>query len=96
MTDLERAILKKLLAKGYGLNPMDYVQDGQYTDYDEWDAVAIQGDFDDVEFDINFYSDGDYFYITAYELFYNDVGMIERDNSKFFHVYKTKLEGVVT
>ena len=92
MTDLERAILKKLLAKGYGLNPMDYVQDGQYTDYDEWDAVDLGNG---LEFDINFYSDGDYFYITAYELFCNDVGMIERDNSKFFHVYKTKLEGVV-
>ena len=92
MTDLERAILKAVLAKGYTLNPMSYVQDGQYTDYDEWDAVDLENG---LEFDINFYSDGDYFYITAYELFYNDVGMIERDNSKFFHVYKTKLEGVV-
>ena len=92
MTDLERAILKKLLAKGYGLNPMDYVQDGQYTDYDEWDAVDLGNG---LEFDINFYSDGDYFYITAYDLIQTDSGLFIRNDSSFFHIYKTKLEGVV-
>jgi hypothetical protein len=92
MTDLERAILKKLLDKGYGLNPMDYVQDGQYTDYDEWDSVNLGGG---LEFDINFYSDGDYFYITAYDLIQTDSGLFIRNDSSFFHIYKTKLEGVV-
>ena len=91
MTNLERAILKKLLAKGYGLNPMDYVQDGRYTDYDEWDAVDLNG----LVFDINFYSDGDYFYISAYPLFMTDSGIYDIDNEDFFHVYKIKLEGVV-
>ena len=92
MTDLERAILKAVLAKGYTLNPMSYVQDGQYTDYDEWDAVNLGSG---LEFDINFYSDGDYFYITAYDLIQTDSGLFIRNDSKFFHVYKTKLEGVV-
>ena len=92
MTDLERAILKAVLAKGYGLNPMEYVDDGQYTDYDEWDSVNLGNGF---EFDINFYSDGQYFYITAYDLIQTDSGIFTRDNSSFFHVYKTKLEGVV-
>ena len=91
MTDLERAILKKLLAKGYGLNPMGYVQDGQYTDYDKWDSVDLNG----LVFDINFYSDGDYFYITAYDLIQTDSGIFTRNDSSFFHIYKTKLEGVV-
>ena len=92
MIDLERAILKKLLAKGYTLNPMSYVQDGQYTDYDEWDAVDLGKG---LVFDINFYSDGDYFYITAYELIQTDSGLFIRNDSSFFHIYKTKLEGVV-
>jgi len=91
MTDLERSILKAVLAKGYGLNPMEYVEDGYYTDYDDWDAVEVQGKY----FDINFYSDGEYFYITAYPLDYDVRGDLQRDNSNFFHVYKTKLEGVV-
>jgi hypothetical protein len=92
MTDLERAILKAVLAKGYTLNPMSYVQDGQYTDYDEWDSVNLGNG---LEFDINFYSDGDYFYITAYDLIQTDSGLFIRNDSSFFHIYKTKLEGVV-
>ena len=41
MNDLQRAILKKVLAKGYTLNPMDYCPEGHYTDFDEWDAVNL-------------------------------------------------------
>ena len=92
MTNLERAILKALLAKGYTLNPMSYVQDGQYTDYDEWDSVDLGNE---LLFYINFYSDGDYFYISAYPLFMTDSGIYDIDNEDFFHVYKIKLEGVV-
>jgi hypothetical protein len=85
-------MIKKLLSRGYTLNPMDYVQDGQYTDYDEWDSVDLGHGF---VFDINFYSDGDYFYITAYDLIQTDSGIFTRNNNSFFHVFKTKLEGVV-
>ena len=92
MNDLERAILKKVLAKGYTLNPMDYCPQGHYTDYDEWDSVNLGNGF---EFDINFYSDGQYFYITAYDLIQTDSGIFTRDNSSFFHVIKMPIVEVV-
>ena len=92
MNDLQRAILKKLLAKGYTLNPMDYCPEVHYTDFDEWDAVNLGNG---LEFDINFYSDGDYFYITAYDLIQTDSGIFTRNNSDFFHVVKMPIVEVV-
>ena len=92
MTNLERAILKALLAKGYTLNPMSYVQDGQYTNYNEWDSVDLGHEF---LFYINFYSDGEKFYISAYPLFMTDSGIYDIDNQNFFHVKVYQLQGVV-
>jgi len=85
MNDLQRAILKKVLEKGYTLNPMEYCPDGHYTDYDEWDYVDLG---DGVKYDINFYSDGIKFYITAYKLIEEIDGSFTRDNSDYFHVIK--------
>jgi hypothetical protein len=92
MNDLKRSILKAILAKGYTLNPMDYCPDGHYTDFDEWDAVDLGSGF---EFDINFFSDGQYFYITAYDLTYDDSGILTRNNESFFHVIKMSIVEVV-
>ena len=88
MDELQRHILKKVLSKGYTLNPMDYCPDGNYTDYDEWDSVNLGNG---LEFDINFYSDGDYFYITAYDLIQTDSGLFTRNNDSFFHIVKMSI-----
>jgi hypothetical protein len=87
----ESLILKALVSKGISINPLEHCPDGHYTDYDEWDSVTVHG----VTFDINFYSDGERFYITAYRLFMTASGIYDRDNQDFFHVQVYKLQGAM-
>ena len=87
---IESLILKELVRKGLPINPIEHCPDGHYTDYDEWGAVTINGE----SYDINFYSDGERFYISAYPLFMTDCGIYDRNNQDFFHVKVYKLQGV--
>lgn len=87
---IESLILKQLINNGHSINPMHHCPDGFYTDYDEWESVTVDGK----TFDINFYSDGEQFFITAYELKLNDSGFFDRLNDDFFHVMVHQLQGV--
>jgi hypothetical protein len=87
----ESLILKALVSKGIPINPLEHCPDGHYTDYDEWDAVTVNGE----SFDINFYSDGERFYISAYPLSMTTSGFYDRDNQNFFHVQVYKLQGAM-
>lgn len=87
---IESLILKALVIKGLSINPIEHCPDGIYTDYDEWDCVTVNNE----TFDINFYSDGEKFYISAYPLFMTDSGIYDRDNQDFFHVKVYQLQGV--
>jgi hypothetical protein len=78
-------ILEALKAKGHSLD----IPEDIYTDFDEWDAVFLEAEGD---FDINFYCDGENYYITAYKLEYDDTGYLQRDNSDFFHVLVKELD----
>jgi len=84
MNELQRKIVLELIRKGISLNPMAHCPDGYYTDHDEWDCVEI----DEVEYDINFYCDGETFFFTAYEVEPDNTGYWTRNNEKFFHVLK--------
>ena len=87
---IESLILRELVRKGLAINPLEHCPDGHYEDYDEWDSVTVNGE----TFDINFYSDGERFYITAYPLFMTESGIYDRDNQDFFHVQVYQLQGV--
>ena len=87
---IESLILRELVRKGLAINPLEHCPDGHYEDYDEWDSVTINGEV----FDINFYSDGERFYISACPLFMTESGIYDRDNSDFFHVKVYQLQGV--
>jgi len=82
--ELKQKIVKEMVRRKMSFVPMTYCPDGHYTDYDEWDAVEV----DDKYYDINFYSDGDTFYITAYMV----NGTYERDNTDFFHIFTYPLK----
>ena len=87
---IESLILRELVRKGLAINPLEHCPDGLYTDYDEWDCVEVDGK----AYDINFYSDGEKFYISAYPLSLTSSGLYDRDNSDFFHVKVYQLQGV--
>jgi len=87
---IESLILKKLVSDGQSINPIGHCDNGFYTDYDEWTNVTIENK----NFDINFYSDGVQFFITAYELKLTDNGTFDRLNDQFFHVKVYNLQGV--
>jgi len=87
---IESLIIKELVCKGLSINPLEHCPDGLYTDHDEWDSVTVNGE----TFDINFYSDGEKFYISAYPLFMTESGIYDRDNQDFFHVKVYQLKGV--
>jgi hypothetical protein len=91
MTDLERKIIKGLIAKGYGLNPMDYVEDGQYAGYEDWDTIKVGNE----TYDIDFFSDGKEFIITAHPLFLKESGKYDRGYNDSFHLKVYQLQGVV-
>ena len=61
---LKVKILKAIIAEGFSIMPMVHCPDGYYEDYDHWEDVET----DEGVFTINFYSDGEDFYITAYPL----------------------------
>jgi hypothetical protein len=85
----ESLILREIVRKGLSINPLEHCPDGHYTDYDEWDAVSVNGEM----FDINFWSDGERFYITAYPLSLHSQ-VYDRDNQDFFSVKVYTLQGV--
>jgi hypothetical protein len=87
---IESLILKELVRKGLAINPIEHCPDGLYADYDEWDCVTINGE----TYDINFYSDGEKFFISAYPLFMTESGIYDRDNTNFFNVQVYELQGV--
>jgi len=60
--NLENKILKAIVTSGLSIMPMEHCPNGEYEDYDEWDAVEV----DDKFYDINFFSDGEVFFINAY------------------------------
>jgi hypothetical protein len=82
--ELRQQIIKELIKRRISLVPMHHCPDGEYTDFDEWDAVEVDGQY----YDINFYSDGDTFFITAYYV----NGTYDRENDNFFHVLKFALK----
>jgi hypothetical protein len=86
----ESLILREIVRKGLSINPLEHCPDGHYMDYDEWDAVTVNGEM----FDINFWSDGERFYITAYPLSLTDGEVYDRDNENFFRVTAYNLQGV--
>ena len=84
--ELRQKIIKEMVRLKLSLVPMHYCPDGAYEDFDAWDAVFI----DSVCYDINFHSDGDNFYITAYHTTY-DGHTLTREDSNFFSVLTHKL-----
>ena len=76
--ELRVKILKQLVKEGISLVPMHYCPDGYYTDYDDWHSVEV----DDKFYDINFYSDGEKFFFTAYIV----EGTYDRQNDQYFHL----------
>ena len=79
--ELRLKILKEMVRCKISLVPMHYCPDGHYTDYDEWDSVYVDNEC----YDINFYSDGEKFYFTAYSTSYDGKHLF-RDNENYFHI----------
>ena len=85
--ELRQQIIKEMVRLGISLLPMNHCPDGEYEDFDEWDTVYL----DNVPYDINFWSDGDTFYITAYHVSY-DGQTLTRENDNFFRILEIPLK----
>jgi hypothetical protein len=74
---VEPMLRAKILAK---LTPQELDPDS-YGGMESWDWTEVDG----VQYDLNFWFDGDDFIITAYFLTEED-GRVVRDNTKFFRI----------
>jgi hypothetical protein len=77
--ELRVKILKEMVKEGISLVPMHYCPDGYYTDYDDWHSVEVDGKY----YDINFYSDGEKFYFTAYHTVHEGEYLVTDYKSEF-------------
>ena len=74
---LKAKLLNALIERNHSIMPMSHVPDGHYEDYDHWEGITT----DDGDFMINFYSDGEKFYITAYPDILGADGLWSTDTS---------------
>ena len=87
---LKAKLLKAMIEAGHSILPMSYCPDGYYTDYDDWAPLEI----DEGEFALNFYSDGEKFFFTAYPDVKQEDGTYSIDYDTMIHVLVVPVEQV--
>ena len=81
---LQAKLFNAVIKAGHSVMPMHHCPDGHYTDYDEWEQI----DIDEGAFMVNFYSDGETFFLTAYPDVEDENGQFSVDYSTWVRLMK--------